>query len=123
MYCLIAESVTLPQSPAKQLEDQRLPPHKAFPMEEESHLEKSITNASWKQFRQFLTYKAVAAGRKLELVNPAYTTQDCYQYGHRRKKKISERTHCCSECGYQPTRDLNGAQNILVLRLRLGSNP
>ncbi len=86
-------------------------------MVEGSHFAKSITDASWNQFRQFLTYKAAEAGRKLGLVNPEYTTQDCYQCGHRKKKKLSDRTHCCSHCGYKTTRDLNAAQNILALGL------
>jgi putative transposase len=89
-----------------------------------SHLAKSITDASWNQFRQFLTYKAVEAGRKLGMVNPAYTTQDCSQCKHREEKKLSERTHCCSQCGYKATRDLNAAQNILALGLDgLGAIP
>ena len=86
-------------------------------MVEGSYFAKSITDVSWNQFRQFLTYKAAEAGRKLGLVNPAYTTQDCYQCGYREKKKLSERMHCCSRCEYKATRDLNAAQNILALGL------
>ena len=93
-------------------------------MMEGSHFAKSIADASWNQFRQFLTYKAAEAGRKLGLVNPAYTTQDCYQCGYREEKKLSERTHHCSKCGYRTTRDLNAAQNILALGLDgLGAIP
>ncbi len=93
-------------------------------MMEGSRLAKSITDASWNQFRQYLSYKAAEAGRKLGLVNPAYTTQDCYQCGHREEKKLSERMHCCSKCGYRTTRDLNAAQNILALGLDgLGAIP
>lgn len=86
-------------------------------MIEGSSLAKSITDASWSQFRQFLTYKAVEAGRKLGLVNPAYTSQDCSRCKHREEKKLSERMHCCSQCGYKATRDFNAAQNILTLGL------
>jgi putative transposase len=93
-------------------------------MVERSHLAKSITDASWNQFRQFLTYKAAEAGRKLGMVNPAYTTQDCSQCKHREEKKLSERKHSCSQCGYEATRDLNAAQNILALGLDgLGTIP
>ncbi|MCX6995398.1 MAG: zinc ribbon domain-containing protein, partial [Chlamydiae bacterium] len=49
--------------------------------------------------------------------NPAYTSQDCYNCGHREAKKLSQRTHCCLQCGYMATRDLNAAQNILALGL------
>ena len=86
-------------------------------MVEGKRLAKSITDASWNQFRQFLTYKAAEAGRKMGLVNPAYTTQDCSRCGHREEKKLSERTHSCTRCGYRTTRDLNAAQNILALGL------
>jgi putative transposase len=93
-------------------------------MIEKSFFAKSITDASWNQFRQFLTYKAAEAGRKLGVVNPAYTTQTCHQCGHREEKKLSERMHCCSQCGYKATRDLNAAQNILALGLDgLGAIP
>jgi len=93
-------------------------------MVEGTHFAKSITDASWNQFRQFLTYKAAEAGRKLGLVNPAYTTQTCSQCKHREKKKLSERTHCCLQCGYKATRDHNAAQNILALGLDgLGAIP
>lgn len=93
-------------------------------MVEGSRFAKSITDVSWNQFRQFLTYKAEEAGRKLGLVNPAYTTQTCNRCKHRQEKKLSERMHTCSQCGYQATRDLNAAQNILALGLDgLGAIP
>jgi putative transposase len=86
-------------------------------MVEKSYLAKSITDASWNQFLQFLTYKAAEAGRKMGLVNPAYTTQDCYQCRHREEKTLAIRMHCCSNCGYTASRDFNAAQNILALGL------
>ena len=93
-------------------------------MVKQSHFAKSVTDASWNQFRQFLTYKAAEAGRKLGVVNPAYTSQDCSQCGYRQEKKLSDRMHCCSECGYKASRDLNAAQNILALGMDgLGAIP
>jgi putative transposase len=86
-------------------------------MIKESHFEKSIADVSWNQFRQFLTYKAAEAGRKLGLVNPAYTSQVCSQCGHLEPKKLAEREHKCSQCGYTAHRDFNAAQNILALGL------
>jgi putative transposase len=86
-------------------------------MVEKSPLAKSITDASWSQFQQYLTYKAAEAGRKLGLVNPAYTSQDCSRCGYREVKSLSMRSHNCSQCGLQTTRDLNAAKNILALGL------
>lgn len=86
-------------------------------MVKKSCLAKSIADASWNQFLHILTYKAAEAGRKLGLVNPAYTTQTCHRCRHREAKTLSEREHCCSQCGYRTSRDLNAAQNILALGL------
>lgn len=86
-------------------------------MIEGSTFAKSITDASWNQFRQYLTYKAEEAGRKLGLVDPAYTTQRCSKCQHLEVKKLSEREHHCFHCGYRATRDYNAAQNILALGL------
>ena len=93
-------------------------------MIEGSPLAKKIVDASWSQFRQFLTYKAEDAGRKLGLANPAYTTQTCNQCGNRKQKALREREHCCTECGYCTDRDHNAAQNILALGIDgLGATP
>lgn len=93
-------------------------------MMEKSHFAKSIVDASWNQFRQFLTYKAAEAGRKLGVVNPAYTSQTCSQCGHLEPKKLTDREHRCSRCGYVAHRDFNAAQNILALGLDgLGAIP
>jgi len=64
-----------------------------------------------------IRYKAAEAGRKLGLVNPAYTTQDCSRCHHREAKALSVREHRCSQCGYTTSRDLNAAENILALGL------
>ena len=86
-------------------------------MIEGSYFAKSIADASWNQFRQFLTYKAAEAGRRLGVVNPAYTSQTCSQCGHLEPKKLAEREHKCVRCGYTAHRDFNAAQNILALGL------
>jgi putative transposase len=86
-------------------------------MIEVSPFAKSIADASWNQFLQFLSYKAEEAGRKIEFVDPAYTTQDCYKCGYREKKTLSQRELHCQHCGYSASRDFNAAQNILALGL------
>jgi len=84
-------------------------------------LAKSIGDASWTMFRAVLKMKAESAGRQYAEVNPAYTSQDCYQCGHRAKKKLSERWHHCPMCGVSLDRDVNGALNILLNILSLGT--
>ena len=81
-------------------------------------LAKSIHDAAWSQFLDTLTNKAAYAGRQCIKVNPAYTSQDCSQCGHRESKKLSERVHRCSCCGLVLDRDHNAALNILRLGLQ-----
>lgn len=87
-------------------------------------LARSIADASWYQFRQFLIYKAEEAGRRVEVVNPAYTSQRCSCCSNVAVKELSQREHICVLCGYRAHRDLNAAQNILALGLDgLGVSP
>jgi putative transposase len=81
-------------------------------------LAKSIHDAAWSQFRQCLSYKAEEAGRTLVAVNPAYTSQDCSDCGHRLRKALSQRRHECPCCGLDIDRDENAARNICRLGLQ-----
>ncbi|AFZ48281.1 transposase, IS605 OrfB family [Cyanobacterium stanieri PCC 7202] len=77
-----------------------------------SKLSKSINDAGWSQFRKWLEYFGVKYGKLTIAVNPAYTSQDCFQCGKRIKKSLSTRTHVCS-CGYIEDRDTQASLNIL----------
>jgi putative transposase len=81
-------------------------------------LAKSIHDAAWSQFTAFMAYKAAYAGRHYVAVNPAYTSQDCSQCGHRQKKTLAERQHVCPCCGLTLDRDHNAALNIKRLGLQ-----
>jgi putative transposase len=79
-------------------------------------LAKSIHDVAWSQFASLLSYKAAWAGRKQVAMNPAYTSQDCSQCGHRKTDlTLADRTHRCSCCGIALDRDLNASRNILAL--------
>jgi putative transposase len=77
-------------------------------------LAKSISDASWAQFRVILEAKAAYAGRRVVAVPPAYTSQDCSGCGERVRKSLSVRTHICPnpDCGLVLDRDENAAKNI-----------
>jgi putative transposase len=75
-------------------------------------LAKSISDASWYQFRVFLEYFGKVFGRITIAVNPAYTSQECSNCGTIVKKSLSTRTHTC-KCGHVMDRDHNAAINIL----------
>lgn len=78
-------------------------------------LSKSIHDASWSIFTQWLMLKAEEAGARVVKVNPAYTSQDCSSCGHRKRKTLGEREHECECCGFKCDRDLNAALNIFRL--------
>ncbi|MDT6979636.1 RNA-guided endonuclease TnpB family protein [Levilactobacillus zymae] len=78
------------------------------------HLAKSIANASWYQFRTMLDYKCKWYGKKLIVVNPNYTSQQCSSCGFQSGQKPLEiREWICPHCGTHHDRDINAAVNIL----------
>ncbi|HEV2332443.1 MAG TPA: transposase, partial [Gammaproteobacteria bacterium] len=79
-----------------------------------SGLNKSIQDAGWYAFRRILVCKAEWAGRRVEAIPPAFTTQDCSGCGERVAKSLSIRMHVCPTCGLVVDRDENAALNILV---------
>jgi putative transposase len=83
------------------------------------HLAKSISDASWYQFTQWLDYYGKIWDKAVVAVAPAYTSQDCSNCGHRAKKSLSTRTHSCSRCGVEICRDTNAAINILKKGMKI----
>jgi putative transposase len=75
-------------------------------------LNKSIHDAGWRQFLMILTFTAACAGKRVEAVDPAYTSQECSGCGERIFKSLSVRTHVCTTCGLVLDRDENAARNI-----------
>jgi len=86
-------------------------------------LNKSIQDAGWRHFLNILAFKAACAGKRVEAVNPAYTSQDCSGCGARIQKSLSVRTHVCTNCGLILDRDENAAKNMLWLGQRLRGLP
>jgi putative transposase len=81
-------------------------------------LAKSISDAGWTQFREWLEYFARLFGKQVVAVAPNYTSQDCSNCGQRVKKSLSVRTHVCS-CGTILDRDENAARNIKALAIQI----
>jgi putative transposase len=77
------------------------------------HLAKSISDAGWGQFFNYLAYKAEEAGCVVEKVAPHHTSILCSRCGENVPKSLSVRTHRCPFCGLVLDRDLNAAINIL----------
>ena len=75
-------------------------------------LAKSINDAAWYQFREWIEYFGVKFGKITIAVSPNYTSQNCSNCGETVKKSLSTRTHQC-KCGCVLDRDENAAINIL----------
>lgn len=80
-------------------------------------LAKSISDASWSMFRDWVEYFGKVFGKVTVAVPPQYTSQNCSNCGTTVKKSLSERTHQCSHCGTVLDRDHNAALNILAIGL------
>ncbi|MBD2499008.1 RNA-guided endonuclease InsQ/TnpB family protein [Anabaena azotica] len=77
------------------------------------HLAKSISDASWSLFTDWVDYYAKVFDTWVIAVAPHYTSQDCSVCGTRVKKSLSTRTHKCHSCGTVMHRDHNAAIMIL----------
>ena len=75
-------------------------------------LAKSINDAAWYQFREWIEYFGLKFGKITIAVPPNYTSQNCSNCGEIVKKSLSTRTHQC-KCGCVLDRDENAAINIL----------
>jgi IS605 OrfB family transposase len=82
-------------------------------MVKNSKLAKSINDAAWSMFRQWLEYFGFKYGKATVAVPPHNTSQNCSNCGEKVPKSLSTRTHICPHCGYVEDRDINAALNIL----------
>jgi putative transposase len=83
------------------------------------HLSKSISDAAWSLFVDWLKYYAQIFGKVQQPVPPQNTTIDCFDCKQPVQKTLSTRTHVCPHCGSVRCRDENAAWNILEKGLRL----
>jgi IS605 OrfB family transposase len=65
------------------------------------------------QLKEFLTYKALAVGIPLVLVDPAYTSKTCHVCGNPGIR--NGKSYKCPACGWAADSDINGAQNIAFM--------
>jgi putative transposase len=81
------------------------------------HLSKSISDAGWSIFCQWLEYFADKYGKIAVAFAPYNTSQNCSNCGKKVQKGLSTRTHVCPHCHYVEDRDVNASLNILQLGL------
>ncbi len=75
-------------------------------------LAKSVRDAGWSKFLNFISYKAESAGRDFRRIDARGTSQIC-TCGVSVPKRLNHRWHSCSACGLSASRDHVSAQVIL----------
>ena len=76
------------------------------------HLSKSIADAGWGKFVDYLRYKCLKYGKTFIKVSPGGTSQTCVCGAHA-PKDLSVRIHNCPVCGLIADRDVISAMVIL----------
>src|SRR5262249_5428930 len=70
-------------------------------------------NWSFRQLREFLSYKAQRAGIALVVVDPRNTSRTCSRCGYVAKRnRRSQAEFSCLRCGYACHADYNAARNL-----------
>lgn len=88
-----------------------------------TQMAKSVFDAGWSMFRSQLRYKCQQAGAVYLDIDENFTTQMCSSCGAiphsspKGRSSLGIREWVCSECGTSHDRDVNAAQNILILAL------
>ncbi|MDV6282609.1 transposase [Rhodococcus jostii] len=85
-----------------------------------SNMARKAADAAIGASKRELIERAVRAGRRVVLVQPAYTTMTCSSCFARAKQRLglAERVFLCQQCGFRDCRDRNAARVILAVAER-----
>ena len=76
-------------------------------------MRQALSSWAFYQLRQFIEYKARAAGVQVIYVDPRNTSRTCSKCGHVDKKSRKDQEHfVCTACGHALNADINAALNI-----------
>lgn len=73
---------------------------------------KRIGSWPFYQFESFLSYKAIAAGKRVTFVDARYTSQRCNCCGYIERRNRKGAIFVCVRCGHRDHADRNAAKNI-----------
>ena len=82
-----------------------------------TRMAKSVSDASWSDFKMMLAFKAIRLGVEMKEVNESFSTVTCsnclQRTGPSGLSALGVRDWVCSCCGTSHLRDVNAAKNIL----------
>ncbi|WP_009990799.1 RNA-guided endonuclease InsQ/TnpB family protein, partial [Saccharolobus solfataricus] len=77
-------------------------------------LRRRLSDVAFSELRDLIKYQLEKYGKKLILVNPAYTSKTCAKCGYVKEDlSLSDRVFVCPNCGWIADRDYNASLNIL----------
>jgi len=73
-----------------------------------------LHDVAFHKLKEIIRYQMEKYGKKLTLVNPAYTSKTCARCGYVKKDlTLADRVFICHKCGWVADRDYNATLNIL----------
>ena len=91
-----------------------------------TRMAKSVLDAGWGMLKAQLQYKGQQAGRRVEVINEAFTTRACSGCGALTgpagRTGLAVRAWQCPDCEAEHDRDVNAAQNIAMLGSRCSTS-
>jgi putative transposase len=75
-------------------------------------LNRYISDASWYDLTKKLEYLAAKSGKRLDKVNPQYTSQTCSKCSHVDRYSHNGKKFICTNCGHIDDANLQAARNV-----------
>lgn len=75
-------------------------------------LNRSISDAAWRKLIEKIEYAAAKRGKKVYLINPKHTSQECSACHHIDADNRDGERFLCTACGYTDDANLQAARNI-----------
>src|SRR4028118_1561913 len=75
-------------------------------------LTRSLSDASWYDLTKKLEYLAAKSGKRLDKVNPQYTSQTCSKCSHVDRYSRNGKKFICTNCGHIDEANLQSARNV-----------
>jgi len=79
----------------------------------DKELRMRLYDVAFHELKDIIWYQMEKYGKKLTLVNPAYTSKTCARCGYVKNLTLADRVFICPSCDWVADRDYNATLNIL----------